>query len=135
MVYSSIKFKMEPFHYDLEFQDEITLVGGDSGTGRTFLYRVLEDIRLTKKYSAIHLYNHKTADIIEEIFRLKDCFIVIDNSDILLNDRLKHFINFEPTNQYMLFARNCTGLNVSKKSFKYLVQKGDRITLEDEFKL
>jgi len=131
MIYSSIKFRMEPFHYDLEFQDEITLVGGDSGVGKTFLYSVLEDIRLTDEYSAIHLYNYKTADRIKEIFELRNCFIVIDNAAIILNNELKRFINFEPSNQYMLFGRNCTGLNVSKKSFKYLTRKGNKITLED----
>lgn len=131
MIYSSIKFRMEPFHYDLEFQDEITLVGGDSGVGKTFLYSVLEDIRLTEEYSAIHLYNYKTADRIKEIFELRNCFIVIDNAAIILNNELKRFINFEPSNQYMLFGRNCTGLNVSKKSFKYLTRKGNKITLED----
>lgn len=132
MIYSSIKFRMEPFHYDLEFQDGITLVGGDSGVGKTFLYSVLEDIRLTEEYSAIHLYNYKTADRIKEIFELRNCFIVIDNAAILLNDELKKFINFESSNQYMLFGRNCAGLNVSKKSFKYLTRKGNKITLEDE---
>lgn len=132
MIYSSIKFRMEPFHYDLEFQDEITLVGGDSGVGKTFLYSVLEDIRLTEEYSAIHLYNYKTSDRIKEIFELRNCFIVIDNAAILLNDELKKFINFESSNQYMLFGRNCAGLNVSKKSFKYLTRKGNKITLEDE---
>lgn len=131
MIYSSIKFRMEPFHYDLEFQDEITLVGGDSGVGKTFLYSVLEDIRLTDEYFAIHLYNYKTADRIKEIFELRNCFIVIDNAAIILNNELKRFINFEPSNQYMLFGRNCTGLNVSKKSFKYLTRKGNKITLED----
>lgn len=131
MIYSSIKFRMEPFHYDLEFQDEITLVGGDSGVGKTFLYSVLEDIRLTEEYSAIHLYNYNTADRIKEIFELRNCFIVIDNAAIILNNELKRFINFEPSNQYMLFGRNCTGLNVSKKSFKYLTRKGNKITLED----
>lgn len=131
MIYSSIKFRMEPFHYDLEFQDEITLVGGDSGVGKTFLYSVLEDIRLTEEYSAIHLYNYKTADRIKEIFELRNCFIVIDNAAIILNNELKRFINFEPSNQYMLFGRNCTGLNVSKKSFKCLTRKGNKITLED----
>lgn len=131
MIYSSIKFRMEPFHYDLEFQDEITLVGGDSGVGKTFLYSVLEDIRLTEEYSAIHLYNYKTADRIKEIFELRNCFIVIDNAAIILNNELKRFINFEPSNQYILFGRNCTGLNVSKKSFKYLTRKGNKITLED----
>ena len=55
MIYKSITFKAAPFSYDLEFDDRITLVGGDSGTGKTVLYELLEDIRLTEEYKAIKL--------------------------------------------------------------------------------
>ena len=55
MIYKNIKFKADPFSYDLEFDDRITLVGGDSGTGKTFLYGLLKDIRLTEEYNAIKL--------------------------------------------------------------------------------
>lgn len=47
MIYKNVRFKADPFSYDLEFDDRITLVGGDSGTGKTVLYEMLEDIRLT----------------------------------------------------------------------------------------
>ena len=50
MIYKSITFKADPFLYDLELDDRITLVGGDSGTGKTVLYEMLEDIRLTDEY-------------------------------------------------------------------------------------
>ena len=53
MVYKSITFQADPFSYNLEFDDRITLVGGDSGTGKTFLYGLLKDIRLTEEYNAI----------------------------------------------------------------------------------
>ena len=33
MIYKNITFKSDPFSYDLVFDDRITLVGGDSGTG------------------------------------------------------------------------------------------------------
>ena len=56
MIYKSVRFKAEPFSYNLEFDDRITLVGGDSGTGKTFLYGMLEDIRLTEEYNAIKLF-------------------------------------------------------------------------------
>ena len=35
MIYKNIAFKADPFSYDLGFDDRITLVGGDSGTGKT----------------------------------------------------------------------------------------------------
>jgi hypothetical protein len=36
MIYKNITFKAAPFSYDLVFEDRITLVGGDSGTGLHF---------------------------------------------------------------------------------------------------
>ena len=132
MIYKNITFKADPFSYDLEFDDRITLVGGDSGTGKTVLYEMLEDIRLTEEYKAIKLFNYKSDDFLEAIKQCRDSFIVIDNADCLINDDVRRFINFELSNQYMLFMRNCDGLNVSDKSFKELKFDNNRITLEEE---
>ena len=41
MIYKNISFKAAPFSYELFFDDRITLVGGDSGTGKTVLYEIL----------------------------------------------------------------------------------------------
>ena len=132
MIYKSIAFKADPFSYDLKFDDRITLVGGDSGTGKTVLYEMLEDIRLTDVYRAIKLFNYKSDDFSESIRQCRDRFIVVDNADTLIDDDVRRFINFEPSNQYMLFLRNCDGLNVSDKSFKVLKFDDNRITLEEE---
>jgi ABC-type lipoprotein export system ATPase subunit len=132
MIYKNITFKADPFSYDLVFEDRITLVGGDSGTGKTVLYEMLEDLRLTDEYNAIKLFNYKSDKLLETIKACRDCFIVIDNADILMNDEVRRFVNFEFSNQYMLFLRNCDGLNVSDKSFKVLKLDNNRITLEEE---
>ena len=132
MIYKNIIFEAAPFLYDLEFDDRITLVGGDSGTGKTVLYEMLEDIRLTDEYKSIKLFNYKSDNLIESIKQCRDSFIVVDNADILINDEVRRFINFKFSNQYMLFLRNCDGLNVSDKSFKVLKFDNNRITLEEE---
>ena len=132
MIYKSITFKAEPFSYDLEFDDRITLVGGDSGVGKTVLYDMLEDIRLTDEYKAIRLFNYRSDDFQEAIKQCRDSFIVVDNADNLINDEVRKFINFELSNQYMLFLRNCDGLNVSDKSFKVMKFDNNKITLEEE---
>jgi len=132
MIYKNITFKADPFSYDLVFDDRITLVGGDSGTGKTVLYEILEDLRLTNEYKAIKLFNYKSDEFLEAMKRCRNNFIVIDNADILINDDIRTFINFEFSNQYMLFLRNCDGLNVSDKSFKVLKLDNNRITLEEE---
>ncbi len=132
MIYKNIAFKAAPFSYDLVFDDRITLVGGDSGTGKTVLYEMMEDLRLTDEYKAIKLFNYKSDNLLESIKQCRDSFIVIDNADILINDKIRRFINFEFSNQYLLFLRNCDGLNVSDKSFKVLKLDNNRITLEEE---
>ena len=132
MIYKNITFRADPLSYDLMFDDRITLVGGDSGTGKTVLYEMLEDLRLTDEYKAIKLFNYKSDNLLESMKQCRDSFIVIDNADILINDEIRRFINFEFSNQYMLFLRNCDGLNVSDKSFKVLKLDNNRITLEEE---
>ena len=114
MIYKNIGFRADPFLYDLVFDDRITLVGGDSGTGKTVLYQILEDLRLIDEYNAIKLFNYKSDHLLES---MKQC---------------RRFINFEFSNQYMLFLRNCDGLNVSDKSFKKMKLDNNRITLEEE---
>ena len=132
MVYKNIAFQAAPFSYDLVFEDRITLVGGDSGTGKTVLYEMLGDLKLTDEYHAIKLFNYKSENILENLERCRNNFIVIDNADILIDDDIRRFINFEFSNQYMLFLRNCDGLNVSDKSFKVLKLEDNKITLEEE---
>lgn len=132
MVYKNIVFQAAPFSYDLVFDDRITLVGGDSGTGKTVLYEMLEDLKLTAEYHAIKLFNYKSENILENLKKCRNNFIVIDNADILIDDDIRRFINFEFSNQYMLFLRNCDGLNVSDKSFKMLKLENNEITLEEE---
>ena len=114
------------------FDDRITLVGGDSGTGKTVLYDMLEDLKQTEEYNAIKLFNYKSEDILEKLKQCRNNFVVIDNADILMDDEVRRFINFEFSNQYMLFLRNCDGLNVSDKSFKVMKFESNMITLEEE---
>ena len=132
MIYKNMTLKADPFSYDLVFDDRITLVGGDSATGKTVLYEILEDLRLTDQYKAIKLFNYRSDNLLGSIKQCRNNFIVIDNADILINDEIRRFINFEFSNQYLLFLRNCDGLNVSDKSFKVLKLDNNRITLEEE---
>lgn len=132
MIYSTIKFQVDPFSYCLEFIDRITLVRGDSATGKTYLYQMLEDLRLTKEYQAIKLFNYKTEEFHDNLRKCRNRFIVIDNGDLLLDDEDKRFINFDFNNQYMLFARNCDGLNLSAASFMLLHENNYKVSLERE---
>lgn len=132
MIFKSIEFQAAPFFYSLKFDDRITLVRGDSATGKTYLYQMLEDLKMTKEYRAIKLFNYKTEEFHNSLTNCRKNFIVIDNADILLDEEDKRFINFEFSNQYMLFLRNCDGLNLSSNSFTVLTEAEYVVALEKE---
>lgn len=133
MVYETIEFNYTPYRYSLQFQHRITLVGGDSGSGKTFLFKALSDARYLGKYKKLKLLDYCTEDFIERLTESRDRFIVIDNADTLLNDDARNFINYEKSNQYLLFLRNCDGLAVSRTSFKVLQECNNEICLIGEF--
>lgn len=62
MIYSTIEFRAEPFSYFLSFVDRITLVRGDSAVGKTYLYQMLEDLKMTKEYQRLKLFNYKSEE-------------------------------------------------------------------------
>mgnify|MGYP006939920336 CR=1 FL=1 len=132
MIYEKIEFQAAPFQYKLEFGSRITLVRGDSATGKTYLYQMLEDLKQLEQYKAIKLFNYKSDDFHGELKKCRDNFIVIDNADILLEEEDRRFINFEKSNQYMLFLRNCDGLNLSMESFVVLREEDYYVSLQRE---
>lgn len=132
MIYDKIEFEANPFSYSLVFFSRITLVRGDSATGKTYLYQILEDVKLLDQYKDIKLFNYKSDNFHEELKRCRNKFIVIDNADILLDEEDRGFINFEKSNQYMLFLRNCDGLNLTADSFTVLNDEDYRVTLRRE---
>ncbi|MDD3794391.1 MAG: ATPase [Lachnospiraceae bacterium] len=132
MIYNQIEFSAAPFSYNLTFTSRITLVRGDSATGKTYLYQILEDVKLLPQYQDMKLFNYKSDDFHEKLVKCRNKFIVIDNADILLTNEDKRFINFEKSNQYMLFMRNCDGLNLTADSFTVLEDTEYNITLRRE---
>ncbi len=132
MIYKSIEFQAGPFSYFLTFADRITLVRGDSATGKTHLFQMLEELKITKGYHKLKLFNYKSEEFHDDLKRCRDRFIVIDNADLLLDDKARKFINFDSSNQYLLFARNCDGLNLSADSFTILDETNCEVTLLKE---
>ena len=118
MIYKNITFKADPFSYNLEFDDRITLVGGDSGTGKTVLYEMLEDLRLTDEYKAIKLFNYKSDNFSESIEKCRDSFIVVDNQDIRNKYRMLKSIADKAEGKIIILDMIC---------FEYLILAFDKL--------
>ena len=120
------------FIVDFTFKNNITILMGDSGTGKTAAFSFIQEcMAINSKILCLNYLDYQKN--IQEIIRdAEGKLIVIDNADILMDDEVRRFINFEFSNQYMLFLRNCDGLNVSDKSFKVMKVESNMITLEEE---
>lgn len=93
----------------LEFKDRITIVGGDSATGKTYTFNALKDMSSISDvpyifidYSSRNMFRAGIKDV-------KGCMIVIDNADILLTREDKENIINDTNNQYLIFSRSCVG--------------------------
>lgn len=84
---------------------------------------------MTKEYRQLKLFNYKSEEFHSDLKKCRDRFVVIDNADLLLDDADRNFINFDSSNQYMLFARNCDGLNLSADSFRVLDETDYKVSL------
>jgi len=133
MIYNEINFEASPFQYHLKYLSRITIVRGDNATGKTHLFTLLEDLKLTETYQKIQLFNYKSEKFHESLADCRGNFIVVDNADILLNEEDRRFINFEKSNQYMLFLRNCDGINLLRDSFAVLQEDEGKISLKREW--
>lgn len=130
MVYDAVRFDAAPFSCCLESEERIILVRGDSATGRTFLYRMLEDVGMTEEYRAARLSNYKTEDFHGSLVKCRGRLAVIGNADLLLDDGDRESVNSEPGKQYMLSAGNCGGLDLSAGSPMLPHGDGCRISLK-----
>jgi hypothetical protein len=131
MIYDHIKIESKPFLFDLSFKSDITIIGGDSGTGKTFLYYLLEALRTRKEYENIILYDYKNSDMLSDgLQNHHNKLIVIDNADIILNDNHRCLLSTSRDNQYLIFGRLLEGLLLNADSHQILKGENNHFTLE-----
>ena len=102
--------KHTSFEVDLHFEQNITFISGDSGTGKSALFSFLEELSAEDKRIRCFNYLHKTKSYKQSIKQSKGKLFVIDNADILLDDNMRSYIAFDEKNQYIIIGRNPTGL-------------------------
>lgn len=132
MIYENIEFSSMNLTYKLNFRNYFTIIAGDSGSGKTFLFNRLKDLKQIHLYDKLKLYNAESENF-DSIYNCKNSFIVIDNFDILVSDKLREFLQYDKTNQFLVFGRNTDGLPVDIDSFLYLKNSNGYITFEEVF--
>ena len=93
------------FIIDLHFDYNVTFI-----TGKSALYSFIEELSANDKRIRCFNYLDQKKNYKASIKNSKDKLFVIDNADILLDDKMRQYIAFDAQNQYVIIGRNPTGL-------------------------
>lgn len=111
------------FIVDFTFQNNITILMGDSGTGKTAAFSFIREcMAINPKILCLNYldYQRNIKDILSET---DGKLIVIDNADILLNDETRKYISLDGKNQYLIIGRNPKNLFATKENLYELVSE------------
>lgn len=94
------------FVVDFIFTNNITILMGDSGTGKTATFSFIREcMAVNPQILCLDNYDYQK-DIKEIISQIEGKLVVIDNADILLNDDTRKHISLDDKNQYLIIGRN-----------------------------
>ncbi|MCM1044227.1 MAG: hypothetical protein NC417_01845 [Candidatus Gastranaerophilales bacterium] len=122
------------FVLDFEFTNNITILMGDSGTGKTASFSFIkESMALNPNIVCLNYLDYQK-DIGDIIRNTEKKLIVIDNADILLDDDTRKYIALDDKNQYLIIGRNPKNLFVTKENLFELVseKQGEQTVLRIE---
>lgn len=111
------------FILDFEFTNNITILTGDSGTGKTVSFSFIKEcMALNPDIVCLNYldYQKNIGDIIQNMVKK---LIVIDNADILLDDETRKYIALDDKNQYLIMGRNPKNLFTTKENLFELVSE------------
>lgn len=108
---------------DFRFTNNITILTGDSGTGKTLVFSLIREcMAVNPKLLCINYLDYQS-DIRDMISRADGKLVVIDNADILLDDETRKYISLDGNNQYLIIGRNPKNLFTTKDNLFELVSK------------
>lgn len=111
------------FVVNFTFTNNITILMGDSGTGKTAAFSFIKECMvMNPKILCLDYYDYQK-NIKEILCQTKGKLIVIDNADILLNDDARKYISMDDENQYLLIGRNPKNLFATKENLFELVSE------------
>lgn len=110
IVFDRLQTKHTSFYVDLQIQSNITFINGESGVGKSALFTFLQEMSAEDKRIKCFNYLDQNKGYKSSIKKSKGKLFVIDNADILLDDKMRSYISLDEKNQYIIIGRNPTGL-------------------------
>lgn len=123
VVMENLKARHTTFSVEFHFTNNITLLMGDSGMGKTLVFGILQELSAIDKRIICINYLDMNKDIKNEIEKVSEKLIIIDNADAILDDDIRKSIALDKKNQYLIIGRNPKNLLITKDNLFELEQK------------
>lgn len=109
------------FVVDFKFTNNITILTGDSGIGKTASFSFIKECMALNPDIMCLNYLDYQKDIGAMIKSAERKLIVIDNADVLLDDDIRKYIAVDDKNQYLIIGRNPKNLFATRENLFELV--------------
>lgn len=123
VVMENLKARHTTFSVEFHFTNNITLLMGDSGRGKTLIFTILQELSAIDKRIVCINYLDINEEIKEEIEKASGKLIIIDNADVILGDDTRKVIAFDRENQYLIIGRNPKNLLITRENLFELNQE------------
>ena len=114
VVQKRIKTSHTLYDVDLILDNNITFINGDSGVGKSAVFSFIQEMMVENKNIRCLNYLDENKNYKNIIKRSKGKLFVIDNADLLLDDKLRQYIALDYKNQYVIIGRNPKGLALNQ---------------------
>jgi ABC-type lipoprotein export system ATPase subunit len=127
----SIYFNTGRFEFDFKLNGSVTLILGDSSSGKTLFFNKLRAMEVGSslgKYRFLNEYNN--TDEVKALCKMyKDQIIVLDNADILIDLELRNLIHSDENNQYIIMGRYVNMYPVERNCIAFIREFNRRFEL------
>ena len=133
MVMDHFKTVHTSYSINFHFTNNITILTGESATGKTAAFSFIKECMSVNPDILCINYLDYQKDILDMICKVQGKLIVIDNADILLDDRTRKYISLDGKNQYLIIGRNPKNLFATKENLFELTSR--KIGEQTEFSI
>ena len=133
MVMDHFKTVHTSYIINFNFTNNITIITGESATGKTAAFSFIKECMAVNPDILCINYLDYQKDILDMICKVQGKLIVIDNADILLDDRTRKYISLDGKNQYLIIGRNPKNLFATKENLFELTSR--KIGEQTEFSI
>lgn len=123
MVMDHFKTVHTSYIINFNFTNNITILTGESATGKTAAFSFIKECMSVNPDILCINYLDYQKDILDMICKVQGKLIVIDNADILLDDRTRKYISLDGKNQYLIIGRNPKNLFATKENLFELTSR------------